>query len=74
MARDWIASATSNSHGQFRKKAEKAGKTTREFAAEHDGDSGRTGQQARLAETLMGMSHKPKSNEDKMKSRYGKKS
>jgi hypothetical protein len=57
----WIAKATSNAHGQFRAKAEKAGMTTREFAKKHESDSGKTGKQARLAETLMGMSHKRKS-------------
>lgn len=59
----WVQKATANSHGQFRKKAEAAGKTTRQFAKEHEGSPGRLGKQARLAETLMGMSHgkkKPK--------------
>jgi hypothetical protein len=70
MARKWIQKATANAHGQFRKKAEAAGKTTREFASEHAGDSGKTGKQARLAETLMGMHHS-KSPEQRMKSRYG---
>lgn len=51
----WISGATSNSHGQFKAKAEAAGKTTREFAKEHEHDSGKTGAQARLAETLMGL-------------------
>lgn len=54
----WIKSATAGAHGQFKAKAEAAGKTTREFAAEHSGDSDKTGKQARLAETLMGMHHK----------------
>lgn len=53
----WIAGATSGAHGQLRRKAEAAGETTREFAKAHDGDSGKTGAQARLAETLMGMNH-----------------
>lgn len=60
MPKKWIAKATENAHGQFKAKAEKAGETTREFAKQHDGDSGKTGEQARLAETLMGMSHKKK--------------
>jgi hypothetical protein len=54
----WIANATKNAHGQFREKAEKAGKSTAEFAREHEHDKGKTGKQARLAETLMGMHHK----------------
>lgn len=71
MAKKWIKKATSEAHGQFREKAEKAGKSTKEFAKEHKGDSDKTGKQARLAETLMSM-HKPtsKSMQGKM---YGKK-
>lgn len=54
--RNWIKSAIPESHkGDFREKAEKAGKTTGAFAKEHEHDSGKTGAQARLAETLMGM-------------------
>ena len=53
----WIKGAIKKP-GAFRKKAEAAGETTKEFASEHAGDSGKTGAQARLAETLMGMSHK----------------
>lgn len=56
----WIKKATENAHGQFKAKAEAAGKSTKEFASEHAGDSGKTGAQARLAETLMGMHHKKK--------------
>lgn len=59
--KNWVKSATANSHGQFRRKAEAAGKTTRAFAKEHDSDKGKTGAQARLAENLMGLSHKHKS-------------
>lgn len=55
--KNWIKKATANSHGQFRRKAQAAGKTTREFAKEHEHDSGKTGAQARLAENLMGVSH-----------------
>lgn len=51
----WISGATSNAHGQFRRKAEAAGESTHEYAEEHKGDSGKTGKQARLALTLMGM-------------------
>ena len=57
----WIAKATTGSHGQFRKKAEAAGKSTREFAKEKEGAPGRLGKEARLAENLMGLSHKKKS-------------
>lgn len=55
MAGKWIAKALGDNKGAFRKKAEKAGETTREFAKSHEHDSGKTGQQARLAETLMSM-------------------
>lgn len=51
----FISKATSNSHGQFRAKAEKAGETTRQFAKEHEHSPGKLGKQARLAETLMGL-------------------
>ena len=51
----FIKKATANAHGQFRAKAEAAGESTREFAKEHEHDSGKTGKQARLALTLMSM-------------------
>ena len=60
----WVKGATADAHGQFRAKAEDAGKTTREFAKEKEHASGKTGEQARLAEVLMGMKHG-----DKKKSR-----
>lgn len=56
----FIQAATKNAHGQFRAKAEAAGETTREFAQQHKGDDDTTGQQARLAINLMGLSHKRK--------------
>lgn len=65
----WIKSATANSHGQFRKKAEAAGESTKEFAREHKGDSDKTGKQARLALALMGASgaiKKPKKHRSKL--------
>ena len=58
--------------GAFKAAAERAGKTTSEFAHEHDGDSGTLGNRARLALTLMGMHHS-KSSEQRAKSRYGAK-
>jgi hypothetical protein len=48
----WIATAITH-HGAFKKKAQAAGKTTEEFAAEHEHASGVLGHQARLAKTLM---------------------
>jgi hypothetical protein len=44
--------------GSFSAKAKAAGKSTKEFAKEHEHSKGLLGKQARLAETLMGMSHK----------------
>ena len=60
MAKKWIAGATRNAHGQFAAKAKAAGKTTAEFAREHEHDKGKLGQEARLAENLMGLHHKAK--------------
>lgn len=53
----WIKSATENSHGQFKAKAEKAGMSTLAYAHEHDEDGGTTGKQAVLAENLMKAAH-----------------
>lgn len=68
---NWIAKATSNGKGVFRKKAQKAGKSTSEYASEHAGDNGKLGKEARLAETLMGMHHGKKKSAAQML--YGKK-
>lgn len=57
MAGKFIKKATANAHGQFRRKAEAAGKSTAEFAKEKASAPGLLGKQARLAETLMGLSH-----------------
>lgn len=57
--RNWIKSAIGHP-GALKTKAKAAGETTREFASQHASDSGKTGAQARLAETLMGMNKKPK--------------
>ena len=66
----WIKGALKHAHGQFREKAEAAGETTREFAKEHAGDGDKTGAQARLAETLMGMN---KGRRARSASRYASK-
>jgi hypothetical protein len=55
----WVKSAIKHP-GAFKAKAEAAGKTTSEFAAEHASDSGTLGKQARLAKTLMSMHHGPR--------------
>lgn len=71
----WIKAATEGAHGQFREKAEHAGKSTSAYAKEHEHDSGKTGKQARLAESLMAMNHAHKkhsaSNKTMRKSMYG---
>lgn len=56
MSKNWIAGATANSHGQFKAKAQKAGMSTAAYAAKEAGAPGKTGKQARLAQTLMGLS------------------
>lgn len=58
--RKWVQGATENAHGQFRRRAEAAGETTRQFAKEKDGAPGLLGKQARLAETLIGLPHAKK--------------
>lgn len=50
----WIAGAIKHP-GSLRRAAAKAGKSTMEFAREHEGDSGKTGKRARLALTLSKM-------------------
>lgn len=52
-SKHWMAKAFANSHGQFKAKAEKAGKSTAAFAKEKEGASGKLGKQARLAEVGM---------------------
>ncbi len=60
MAKNWIAGAVKHP-GALTKKATKAGMSPMGFAAEHKGDSGTTGRQARLAITLGKLrSHLPK--------------
>lgn len=57
--KNWVKKAVPDSHrGRFREKAERAGESTSAFARKHEHDSGTLGKQARLAETLMGMSRK----------------
>lgn len=58
MAKQWIAKADENAHGQFRAKAKKAGMSTRMFAQKEKNAPGKTGKQARLASTLMGLNKK----------------
>lgn len=57
MAKDWIKGAVKRP-GALKAKAKAAGESTMEFAKKHAGDSGRTGKQARLAETFAKMRKK----------------
>lgn len=58
----WVKDAIDPEHkGDFRKKAEAAGMSTAAFAEKHEHDSGKTGAQARLAKTLMGLYTNPRS-------------
>ena len=62
--KNWIKGAVKPANkGKFKAKAEAAGETTREFASEHKGDSGKLGQEARFAENVMGLSKKKKRTE-----------
>lgn len=57
--KNWIKQATPKGRrGVFKTKAEAAGKTTKQYAAEKADAPGALGKQARLAQTLMGMGKK----------------
>jgi hypothetical protein len=59
--KNWVKKAVPESrNGVFKAKAERAGETTREYAKKKESAPGKLGKEARLAETLMGMPHKPK--------------
>ncbi len=53
----WMKQAFANSHGQFKAKAERTGKSTAAYAKEHEHDKGRLGRQARLAKVGMKVHH-----------------
>lgn len=57
MAKKWIAGAIKHK-GALTKSAKAAGESPMEFAREHQHDSGKTGQRARLAMTLRKMHRK----------------
>lgn len=69
----WMEKAFANSHGQFKAKAKKVGKSTAEFASEHAHDKGKLGKQARLAEVGMHAAHKKRSPADILYPNHGKK-
>lgn len=68
----WMKKAFANAHGQFKEKAEAAGKSTREYASEKADASGKLGKEARLAEVGMKASH-DRSEDERKKTRYGSK-
>ena len=68
----WMKAAFADSHGQFKAKAEKAGKSTAEFAKEHEHSKGLLGKQARLAEVGMA-AHKKVTPKSARQSMYGSK-
>lgn len=74
MAKKWIKKALAGSEGEhpFRKKAEEAGESTKEFAAEHANSKGKLGKEARLATTLMHMHKKSPSGKSMRHQMYGK--
>ncbi len=55
---DWIKKGASKHPGLFAEKAKRAGKTTREFAAEKASAPGKLGKEARFAENAMGAARK----------------
>lgn len=57
MSKNWIAGAIKHP-GAMTAQADNAGVSNRTFATEHEHDSGKTGQRARLAKVLEGLHHK----------------
>lgn len=55
---DWIKKGSSKHPGAFRKQAERAGETTRQFAEEKKDSPGRLGKRARFALNAMGAAKK----------------
>lgn len=55
---NWIKKGASKHPGLFKEKAERAGKTTKEFAAEKAHAPGKLGKEARFAENAMGAARK----------------
>jgi hypothetical protein len=57
-SKKWMSKAFSNSHGQFKAKAARAGMSTAAYAKKEEHAPGLLGQQARLAERGMEARHK----------------
>ena len=54
---NWIAKATSKNKGKFSAKAKRAGMSTAAYAAKEKNAGGKLGQEARLAQRLIGFKH-----------------
>lgn len=57
-SKNFIKKAIGNNKGVFKAKAQKAGVSTANYAAEKASAPGKLGMEARLAQTLMGMKKK----------------
>lgn len=69
----WIKAAISHP-GAMTEAAKREGISNSEYIAEHKHDSGKSGQRARLAETLKGMHHGKKRSAGEIKGKlYGRK-
>jgi hypothetical protein len=55
---NWIKKGASKHPGLFKKKAERAGETTREYAEEKKGAGGKLGKEANFALNAMGAAKK----------------
>lgn len=55
---NWIKKGASKHPGLFKEKAERAGKTTKEYAKEKAGAPGKLGKEARFAENAMSVQPK----------------
>lgn len=58
MAKNFIKAATAKGKGVFAAKAKKAGETTKAYALEHKGATGKLGKESRLALTLLKLQKK----------------
>ena len=64
-SKHWMNKAFAGSHGQFKAKAERAGKSTRAFAEQEKDAGGKTGKQANLALAGMNANHGKKSRSER---------
>lgn len=67
----WIKAAIKHP-GAMTEAAEREGVSNSKYIAEHKNDGGKSGQRARLAETLKGMHHKRRGANEMQDRMYGK--